>query len=361
MSKASNPKRPRLVNLLDDFAFGGVSRGLGIFDSAPVRAEVDPSVQAVNPRSVLAPRLDADVIVLHFPPNWRRLAFLATLRLRNPRAHVVHIEHSYTRAWESLKVRHPARFRAMLAIATRLVDQVVCVSHGQADWLAEAARLDRARIEVISPYAENPGLDALPLPVFALRPVLRVGAFGRFSEQKGFGRLITAFRDGLMPGCELIIGGFGPDEDDLRRLAGDTPGIRFVGRVECVADFLRDCDVVAVPSVFEAYGQVANEAREAGRPILVAPVDGLPEQVGEAGLVVDFDDPHAIAAAFAGLDSPRLTAMSIAARKSTREAGLGRQRQWARLLSRLTGQRLARGRLAIGQSEPAEPNAHLVA
>ena len=59
MSKASNPKRPRLVNLLDDFAFGGVSRGLGIFDSAPVRAEVDPSVQAVNPRSVLAPRLDA--------------------------------------------------------------------------------------------------------------------------------------------------------------------------------------------------------------------------------------------------------------------------------------------------------------
>ena len=66
--------RPRLVNLLDDFALGGVSRGLGVFDAAAVRAVVDPSVVAFKPDAVIAPRCDADVIVTHFPPNWRRIA-----------------------------------------------------------------------------------------------------------------------------------------------------------------------------------------------------------------------------------------------------------------------------------------------
>jgi hypothetical protein len=32
---------PRLVNLLDDFTLGGVSRGLGIFDCDAVRAVVN--------------------------------------------------------------------------------------------------------------------------------------------------------------------------------------------------------------------------------------------------------------------------------------------------------------------------------
>lgn len=59
---------PKLVNLLDDFALGGVSRSLGIFDSAPVRAVVDPSVVAVNGDALVAPRLDADVIITHFRP-----------------------------------------------------------------------------------------------------------------------------------------------------------------------------------------------------------------------------------------------------------------------------------------------------
>ena len=77
------------------------------------------------------------------------------------------------------------------------------------------------------------------------------------------------------------------------------------------------------------------EAREAGRPILVSPVDGLPEQVGAAGLVIDFTNPDAISRAFAKLDGPRLAEMARAARRSTQDCGLDRQREWARLIRRL--------------------------
>jgi len=326
---------PRLVNLLDDFALGGVSRGLGIFSSAPLRRVADCQVAAISPGCLWAPKLAAEIIITHFPPNWRRLAFLVALRQRNPAARIIHVEHSYTREWEAGQVPHQQRFRAMLAIATRLVDKVVCVSAAQAQWLRQVTRLPEDRLEVIYPYSENPGLANLPLPDFSRAARLRVGAYGRFHPVKGFDRLIAAHQSGAMPATELIIGGYGPEEDRLRAQAAGSANIRFAGKIDNVAQFLDQCDLIAVPSRWEAYGQVANEAREAGRPILVSPVDGLPEQVGAAGLVIDFADPAAIKAGFASLDSGRLAAMAQAGRTATRNCGRERQEQWAGLVSRM--------------------------
>ena len=342
-----NFARPRLANLLDDFSLGGVSRGLGIFDSPPVRAVVNPTVAAIHRDCIIAPRLNADLLVTHFPPNWRRLALLATLRLRNPRARLVHVEHSYTAGWEAVNVLDRGRFRLMLRYAIGLFDEIVCMSHAQAAWLAEASGIDRVRVNVIYPYSDNPGLADLPLPDFSTGRPWRIGAYGRLGEHKGFDRLIAAMRAGQMPNAELIIGGFGPYEAHLKALAGGRSNIRFVGKVNRVADFLAQCDIVAVPSRFEAYGQVANEAREAGRPILVAPVDGLPEQVGSAGLVVDFAHGPAIASAFASLGPARLTAMAVAARADTKECGPRRQQQWADLLQRVIAKRTCGARLPV--------------
>jgi len=327
---------PRLVNLLDDFALGGVSRALGIFDSPAVRAVVDASTIAVKADALVAPRLNAEVIVIHFPPNWRRLAFLASLRLRNPKAKIIHVEHSYTRAWEASHVPSRSRFRAMLSMALHMVDKVVCVSHGQAEWLAEAAHIDAGRIEVIYPYSNNPGLGDLALPNFDKAGPLRIGAYGRFHKAKGFDRLIEAWKAGAMPGTELLIGGFGAEEDRLHALAAGVSGITFAGQINNVAGFLANCDIVAIPSRREAFGQVATEAREAGRPIFVSPVDGLPEQVGEAGLVVDFTSDEAIAAAFAALKPSALARMACEGRRTTAGDGVVRQSGWARLLASIT-------------------------
>lgn len=324
--------RLKLVNLLDDFALGGVSRGLGIFDSDAVRAVADAHVVPIDSSAMIAPRLDADVIVTHFTPNWRRIAFMATLRLRNPQARIVHVEHSYTGSWEALKVGNVRRFRAMLSLACRIPHRLVCVSHGQAHWLSMAAAIDPYDISVIYPYSDNPGIDALAAPDFRKQRPLRIGAYGRFAEAKGFDRLIAAHKGGLMPGCELILGGFGPQEAELRALADGAPDIRFYGKVENVADFLSQCDVVAVPSRWEAYGQVANEARQAGRPIIVSDIDGLAEQAGDAGMAIDFADMPSIAAAVARLTPWRLETMSLAARKATFACGWMRQRQWAQLI-----------------------------
>lgn len=323
----------RLVNLLDDFALGGVTRYLGIFDSQMLRSVVEPTLLGVAPKAVIAPRLEADVIITNFPPSWRRILFLASLRMRNPQARLIHLEHSYTRAWETLKVPAKTRFRALLKIALRVFDDVVCDSQNQADWLAEAASIDRQRIKVIYPYVENKGLEDLPLPDFSSSRPLRIGAFGRFHEQKGFDLLIEAYRAGAFHGAGLLIGGFGEDEAWLHALAAGAPGLSFYGKVVDVPDFLSRCDVVAIPSRWEAGGLVNIEAREAGRPILVSPVDGLPEQLGAAGRIVDFTSADAVAKAMASLEPSTLAAMAKAARESTKNCGVARQCEWAQFLA----------------------------
>lgn len=323
----------RLVNLLDDFALGGVSRALTVFGSSIVEEVATTTTIAINEKSLLAPRIDADIIIMHFPPNWRRILFLASLRLRNPRARLIHVEHSYTRAWESLKVPDRARFRTMLKITMRLVDDIVCVSRSQAEWLAEAASIKPQGIKVIYPYVENAGLQDMLIPNFARSGRLCIGAYGRFGEQKGFDLLINRYKSGAFGDVELLIGGFGHDETRLHEVAANTPGIRFYGKVESVADFLSHCDVVAVPSRWEAFGLVATEARQAGRPIFVAPVDGLPEQVGKAGQVVDFTSDQAIRDAMSSLDCQKLDTMAQAARRSTEGCGQLRQQEWAYFLA----------------------------
>lgn len=335
--------RPKLVNLLDDFALGGVSRGLGVFASAPVCGVADARVEAIAPSALIAPKLDAQIIVTHFPPNWRRLVFLASLKWRNPDACILHVEHSYTCNWEAANVRAPRRFRLMLQLACRLIDHLVCVSHGQARWLRTAAGLAARKIDVIYPFSDNPGLDTLALPDFSTGAPIKVGAYGRFHTAKGFDRLIRAFQAGAMPGTELLIGGYGDLEADLRRLAGNTPGIRFLGKVHSVADFVGQCDIIAVPSRWEAYGQVANEARQAGRPIFVSATDGLPEQVGQAGRIIDFSSLDEVRQVFASLDRSELLAMAQAGRAATAGCGPARHQQWADLITRLTAPPTDRG------------------
>ncbi len=328
----------RLVNLIDDLALGGVTRALAVFDSAAVARVAQCRTWAVPPGGIAAPRLEADIAVIHFTMNWRRIAFLAWLRLRNPRTRIVIVEHSYTRAFEALLVPQPARFRLMLRLAARMVQRVVSVSHGQATWLEQAVGLPRRQITVIHPHIANPGLGALPAPP-GEQP-LTMGAYGRFCRQKGFDDLVRAMVAGALGDVRLVLGGFGEDEAKLRAIAGDDPRITFSGRVDDVAAFLGPCDVVAVPSRWEAYGMVANEAREAGRPIVVAPVDGLPEQAGPvddpAGLVVDFTDHTALRAAIAGLDRTRLAAMGQAGRRATADCGRRRADQWADLIAGLS-------------------------
>ncbi|MBN8413405.1 glycosyltransferase family 4 protein [Halomonas litopenaei] len=323
----------RVIHLLDDVAPGGVMQALAIYDHPGLTDLQTSRVVQVMPDRPWAPRLEADVILTHFPPRWRALPFLAVLRARNPQARLIHVEHSYTGAWEAHCVPHRRRFRTMLRQAYRLFDDVVAVSHGQREWLEQAVGISRHRLRVISPWSDVPDLATIAPSDGACRRPLVVGAYGRFAEQKGFDRLIEAFRELDPQRYTLRLGGFGPQEAALRAAAADLPHVCFVGAVSDRAAFLAQCDVIAVPSRWEAFGLVATEARQAARALLVANVDGLPEQLGEAGVRVDFSSPYGLRDSLAALDEGSLTELGRKARASVVGLTEARLEAWRHLLS----------------------------
>lgn len=327
-------KRLRSVHLCDDFALGGVAKGLTIYAHPDLEAQISSRVLRANPRHSLAPHLDADVIVSHFPPSWRTLPFLASLRLRNPGARLVHVEHSYTGAWEAAKVANRLRFRIMLRLAFRLFDEVVAVSHAQAHWLGAATGLAADKLHVLYPWSGRQQLDHVAPAVLSNHRPLRLGAFGRFSEQKGFDTLIDAMALLDPAHFTLLLGGFGADDAALRAQAAGLPHVRFVGKVDDVPDFLSRCDVIVVPSRWEAFGQVVAEAKMAGRAVLVADVDGMPEQIGDAGMVVDCRTAEALAGALAALPAMPLAAMGAAGRHAMQTAERERVNAWQALFLR---------------------------
>ena len=62
-------------------------------------------------------------------------------------------------------------------------------------------------------------------------------------------------------------------------------------------DLYRQASMVVVPSFAEGFGIPALEAMAMGVPVIAANRGALPEVIGEAGLLVDPDDPATIAEA----------------------------------------------------------------
>jgi glycosyltransferase involved in cell wall biosynthesis len=182
---------------------------------------------------------------------------------------------------------------------------------------------------------------ALPTRTGPSAEPLRIGAYGRYHEQKGFGNLIKAMR--LLPSdaVTLTLAGLGPYQESLTAMAADMPNVTVGGPTSDVPGFLRGVDIVGVPSRWESFGQTALEARAAGRPLIASSVDGLVEQTDAAwGWLVAEDDIDGLAAALRAASNANLTVMGQAARISAEghlEASLNIWRNLAAELLRLEG------------------------
>lgn len=326
----------KVVHLSDDRGMGGVNRTV---DALLARLDMSfaHSRQHVAPAREIPPALDAQVVVIHFTTSWRKLAWLYGLRARNPNAHLILVEHSYTRAFEALHVANPKRFRTMLRLTYSLMDRVVAVSKRQGNWIAEAASLPADRLAVINPVTDLDALLSLPLPLRRPGP-LRLCGYGRYCPQKGFDTLIDAMRLVSPDVATLRLVGLGPDEKALRDQAVGMMHVTVEGPVTGPALLFADVDAVAIPSRFEAFGLVGLEARAAGCPIIVNAVDGLIDQaLPMPELTVPPQDPVALAQAITWLARQDITALGATARKSIRWTEARTINGWNTLLHEIGG------------------------
>ncbi|MCS3672809.1 glycosyltransferase involved in cell wall biosynthesis [Salinibacter ruber] len=98
----------------------------------------------------------------------------------------------------------------------------------------------------------------------------------------------------------LTVCGDGPNRTVLEQQARDEGlwnAVSFEGWTspEELAEHYRKAEALLVPSRYEPFGIVALEAIASRCPVVASNVDGLPEAVGDCGILVEPDAPEALA------------------------------------------------------------------
>lgn len=133
-----------------------------------------------------------------------------------------------------------------------------------------------------------------------------VGCAARLIPGKGIDDAIRAFSRPELHGSRLRIAGQGPAGQELKALAdtlAPSAAIQFLGSVQDMASFWRECDLAVVPSntLSESFGMSAVEAMACGKPIVASTSGALPEVVddGVTGLVYEAGDIASLARSIA--------------------------------------------------------------
>jgi glycosyltransferase involved in cell wall biosynthesis len=128
-----------------------------------------------------------------------------------------------------------------------------------------------------------------------------IGNFGRHDSRKGQDDLLRAFARlvGDVPAARLVMVGDGPANPELRALVrtlGVEHAVVFTGWRQDPARVMAAVDVVAHPTLVDAFPQVVIEALVAGKPLVATDASGPCDQVehGRTGLLIPRHDPVAL-------------------------------------------------------------------
>jgi glycosyltransferase involved in cell wall biosynthesis len=151
---------------------------------------------------------------------------------------------------------------------------------------------------------------------------LRVGYLGRLSPEKGTDELLEVARKLFASGTgvTLDIAGDGPERERLVAASNAMTAagfVRFRGTVRDTTSFLRDIDVLIIPSHNEGMPYVLLEGMAAGCSIVAFAVGGIPEVISSPrfGVLIEPGDVEALVTAVVRFaDEPALvTAIGSAA------------------------------------------------
>ncbi len=230
---------------------------------------------------------------------------------------------------------HPPRDRRQLDLSTRwsvrAASRIITVSQFTRSELERRYNVERNRIEAIPLGVADRFRTATETDAKRVRERYRlpdrfVLFTGTVQPRKNFGGLARAIAEIARddPSIQLVIAGkpgWLVDRVDAEIAASGAAGhviqLGYVPGAD-LPGLYRAASVFCLPSHYEGFGLPALEAMAAGVPVVVSDRTSLPEIVGDAGLLVDPDDPRAIARAVRRVWSDRELAGGLSERGRSR-------------------------------------------
>jgi len=199
----------------------------------------------------------------------------------------------------------------------RSVRKILAVSEAVGESLVDRMGVSADRVVVVPGGVDVPDVQRL---VGVLEPdhVPSVGTAGPLEAVKGLPYFLNAAQKVLAAGrdAEFLVAGAGPEENNLRRLAGDL-GIRdrvtFLPNRPDFSDALAAMDVFCLPSLQQGLGTIMLEAMSLARPVIASAVGGVCSVLrdGETGMVVPPEDSAALAGRMLSLLDDPVAARTI--------------------------------------------------
>jgi glycosyltransferase involved in cell wall biosynthesis len=220
--------------------------------------------------------------------------------------------------------RHRALRRRWLTMFKPIVEHADCLLAGSVftrGRIIDLLGVKSERVAVIGNGASEaffaPASDAEPGNLPAEPYVMVIGGLTR---RKG-GDLVlraAATLERELPGLGILVAGAGEPEFDAA--AAGLRNVTLLGFVEThrLASLLRGAVAMMFLSRYEGFGIPVVEAMAAGAPVVASRCGALPEVVGNAGLLVDAENPAEVAA------SIRTLLTDGVARKELRALGRAR-------------------------------------
>jgi glycosyltransferase involved in cell wall biosynthesis len=194
-------------------------------------------------------------------------------------------------------------FVAMQRRVAKRLDHLVTVSEATRTDIVQEFGVKEEAITVV-----HNGVDAdlfKPIPQIRREPGRIVTVASSDQASKGLGVLVEAVaklrteRD-----AKLVVIGRGSDSPLLvaaaARFGIEVERLGRVTALKMVEEMAR-AQVAVVPSLYEGFSLPAAEAMSCGVPLVATTGGALPEVVGDAGLLVEPGDAHALATAIASL------------------------------------------------------------